>query len=215
VGKRVVVAACNNLSNTDPPQSIVDSRGNVYQIILDSTFGNTSRRMAVFACKVTTALLVGDTITITHPQGINRRTMTAIACDNISLLNTIIIASGTGAATTAASSGATAARIDANSIIIGVGGNNQTVTGSTFAAGAGFVSGETLESGTGATWRTLGTEWQIMSAGGTEAATGTWATAPVTWDMLAVVFQQLDAGDEPSGAAETTPADPADVATVS
>jgi hypothetical protein len=216
LGKRVVVMSCVNISTTDPAQSVTDSRGNVYQVLADSNIGNSSRRVSVFVCKVTTALQIGDSIILTHAgQSPNRRTVTAVACDNISLLNTIIIAQGTGASTLACSSGATAARIDANSIIFGVAGNNQTVTGSSFAAGVNFTNGESLESGSGVTWRTLGTEWQIMTAGGTDAATGTWATAPGGWDMLAVVFQQLDAGDESSSAAETTPADPADAATVS
>lgn len=215
-GKRLVVFACNNTGNTDPPNTCSDSKGNIYTLDAEST-ALTSRRVAVFSSRLTSALTTSDTVTVTYTTTLpNRRVVTLIAVDTIRAPS-IPVTKNSGTTSTALSTPATANRDDANYIVFGVYGWNNTVTGVTLTPGGTFGNIENLESGTGATWRGMGTMWWIASAAGTEASQGTLSASPSSWEGITIGYSQLDAGEDvvPNTADLTAVADVIDVAAVS
>lgn len=187
LGQRVIVSYSSNALSTDAQPTCADSRGNTYVVDdeqIDPTPGG-DLRVLVFSAPVTTALQIGDTITVTAASN-TRRAIHAAYCNVEAKERT----AKAGATSTSPSSGVTGARTAASSLLWGAMGGRSGTTGITFTAGTGFtgIGGGMIESVAGASSRYLAAEYQLMSvAAGTDPATGTLSVS-IPWEMIAVVY---------------------------
>jgi hypothetical protein len=185
VGKRVIVAFNCNGGSSDPDPTCSDSKGNTY--VRDEYNSGATRQLAIFSAPVTTALVSGDTITITHVSTARRLVTAAhanVAAKDVSSNN-----GGTG--TTSITSGATATRSQASSLGIGAFGFSSSVTTQTLTPAAGWSNLSGLQqAGTGTSWWYLATTSRIYSSVGTDSADAT-LNSGQPYGALDVVYPEL------------------------
>ena len=167
--------------------SAADTQGNTYTVAADAIYGSPSTsnvRALILYANVTTALVSGNTITVTHPSVAVR----SLSVSELAGVNTLDkTATATGSSTTPSSGNATT--VVTNEILLGAIGAEGPVA-DTFTAGAGYTTGPPTRAGTSlgtaASNITIDPEYDIVSATGTYAATATitnrdWATALATF----------------------------------
>jgi hypothetical protein len=168
--------------------SCADTGNNVYTVAADAQFavpGTGNVRTVILYAPVTTGLVAGNTITVTHPSR-TAKAMSVHEFSGVASVETSAVATGTG---TAASSG-NATTTFANSLLIGALGV-EGILGDTFTPGAGYSAGtRTATANATATNNvTIDPEWQIVSTTGTRVADGgvddltnrDWAAAQATF----------------------------------
>lgn len=180
LGRRAIVSFCSNNADTDAEPTCADSRGNTY--VRDEHVTVAARRLITFSAPVTTALVLNDTITVTSVSA-TRRTIGARHA-NVGAKDVGVGATGSS---TSPSSGATAQRAVAESLLFGVCGWNDSVGTDVFTLGAGFTAKVQVTAHSASAGRQLATEYQIMAAVGTEAATGTISVSSA-WSMMAIAY---------------------------
>jgi hypothetical protein len=184
-GKRLIVSFSCNGGTADPDPTIADSKGNTW--VRDEYNTGATRQLAVFSAPVTTALVSGDTITVTHVSTA-RRNIRAIYA-NVGAKDVSSNNGGTG--TTSITSGATGTRAQPSSLGFGTFAYNSSVSTTTFTPGSGFNQvGSTLVAGTGSSWQYQGDETQVFLATGTDAATATLLTGQPYGGAM-VVYPEL------------------------
>lgn len=185
VGNRLIVPFCSNNSSGDAQPTILDSKGNLY--VVDRETIAAQRRLIVFSAPITIPLVSSDTITVTTLVA-TRRAMDSLEFSGIAGLD--VSSLNPSVTSPAPASGATAARFNPNSLLVGVAGWSGTATGDLFTAGAGFTSANTVEAFSAGVGRYVASEYQIMSAVGTEQADGTLSVSE-TWDMMALAYSGI------------------------
>lgn len=185
-GHRLLIGICTSNADTDGAFTASDTKGNTYVVDQDPLTA-VGRRTVAMSALVTTALVSGDVITVTQPA-----TDTQRGCDvlEFSGLGPKDVGTADSGNNGTPSSGATATRSKPNSLIFGVCGWNSSAGTDAFTAGTNFTGANTVNAGSATTWRNLGTEYRIVSAVGTDAATGTIPSNQ--WHMLAVVYSATE-----------------------
>ena len=180
----VVYFAMDGDANT---VSAADTQGNTYAIAANAQFATPSTgnvRTVILYTNVSTALVSGNTITVTHPN-VAVRAMSVSAFAGVNTLDRTAAATGTSVAP----SSGNATTLVANEVLIGAIGVEGPLADS-FTAGASFITAPPTEAGTALGTAdsniTIDPEYRIVSATGTYAATGTitsrdWATALATF----------------------------------
>ena len=206
VNQAVIVAVA--MDPTNVTVTVSDTGGNTYNLDEDITNGTLTRgvRTLVFSARVTTALASGATITVTFSSAVVGKASSAYSVGGLAVVSMRDKAAGAGSSgsSTAASSGATATTLQANELVFGAIGVEETTTTATTltASGSGFtaLTGAGTASTTGV--RTL-PEYEIVSATGAYTASGTLsqarsnATAVVTYKVLGTA-SKLVMDTEPS-----------------
>lgn len=213
LGSKLLVAFLTNSDNSDALPTCADSKGNAYATDHDAFHPtNGNKRLTCFSANITTALVNGDTITVTSPS-LNRRAMDAREVSGLGQsMDRKASADSAAAPSATPSSGATAVRQYAHEFLWGVVAWGNALTDTAMVAGAGYLDAQTAEAGTGGTWRELATEYQIVAVAGTDLANGTLAG---NRGWIAAVLTYPDAADVPKSNAETSVADLANLVTVS
>ena len=175
--------------------SVSDTGGNTYTSDKDVTNGTGARgvRTLVFSARITTALASGATITVTFSSAVVGKAFSAYSVGGLAVasMRDQTAASSPGPASTTPSSGATPTTTQANELVFGAIGVEETSTTATTLTtpGSGFtaLTGAGTASSTGV--RIL-PEYAIVSATGPYTASGTLsqsrsnATAVVTYKVL-------------------------------
>jgi hypothetical protein len=189
--------------------SCADTKGNTYTKDADVQNGTsgsgTGVRTVVFSAPITTALVSGNTITVTFPSV----TAKAVSANEFSGLVSAALdktATATGA-TTSMSSGNSASTAQANELLIGAFGVEDKAA--IFTAGSSFTAlsaGTSNGSGGAATNIQLFPEYRVVSASAVYAATGTLGTG-MNWAAALATYKDkcgngsVDAGEQCDGGA--------------
>jgi hypothetical protein len=151
-----------------PTVTVADPRGNTWTVAASVNAASTTT-LHLFVCRVATALLVGDVITVTSGTSVTRMavgvedfTDTTYGADKT--------ATNTGSSASL-SSGVTAATIQANELIVGAFA--LTNSGRTFTAAGSFTAATKVVSSGGSGDRAVVVEWKYVTSTGTQEATGT------------------------------------------
>jgi hypothetical protein len=189
VGHWVLVGYCSNSASGDGAITCFDSKGNFYTPDEGDTQGQ--RRTVLFAARITTALVGGDTITATVPTPCTRRAMDLLEVVGIQAKD---VSASTSGNSTSPSVGPTSIRSHEDAFVVGVCGWNNTVGGDLFTGTASFAGSEnTVESALGAvTARYVATEYKTVTKPvGTNTAAGTLPSSQ-GWSMLVAVYPAED-----------------------
>ena len=181
VAKGNTIIVSFELPGTVGTVSVADSKGNTYSS--DAEAARSNMRTLVFSAPVTTALVSGDTITVTSPSAANRAVSIYYVGGLASASRVDQTSSGNGSGANP-SSGATATTSQPNELLWGAIGFANT---GTFTVGGSFAMLTRANAGTAAT---IQPTYQIVSATGAYTASGSissgapWAAAIVTYKML-------------------------------
>jgi hypothetical protein len=172
--------------------SVNDTGGNSYTVDKDIASGtdNTAVRTLVFSAPVTTALVSGNTITVTMPTTVGKAVSASCFGGLVTATPVDQTASATGTSTSP-SSGSTATTTQPDELVIGAIGVEETSTSATtLTPGSGYTA--LAQNGTAST---IGVrilpEYKIVSALSIYAGNGTlnqsrdWAAAVVTYKVQA------------------------------
>jgi hypothetical protein len=176
-GHTILLAAGGGAVSSRTVSTIVDSQGNTWE--LSRNDGSGSFPLCIAKCSLTTDLNAGDTITITWSGTMGTVIAVAHEFSNLGSAAVDQTASANGS-TTAPSSGTTGATAVADELVFGaVLAVWVTVEPSDdFTPGAGYTElPAVLTTGGSSVHRALHTEYRLVSATGTYAADGTFATA--------------------------------------
>ena len=116
--------------------SCTDTQGNSYSVVIDFSNGSgtTGVRSVVFSARIVTALVPGNTITVTHPS-VDVRAVSMNEFSGIGFVDRTHTAAGINVTP---SSGSTAVTSQANELLLGSIGV-ETKKDDPFAAGAGYT----------------------------------------------------------------------------
>lgn len=166
--------------------SIVDSRSNTWTTTPDdSTFGGTTVAAAIVRARVTTALVPGDTVTVTISAARSRWAAQIDQFDDLasSPLDAHTHNAGTATSLSTGTTGATVAQAELVYCVFGF----PSARGP--SAPAGWGGGPVLETTAGSTDRALQSTWLYVSATGTQqgtltlASSGAYAAAIATYKV--------------------------------
>lgn len=180
-GDTVIVATSWGASNGGT-LSVTDSRGNTYTKAVSTALGGTNSIMvSVFFSNLTTGLQVGDAITFHTTSSVNGVTVGAYDFSGlqVSPLDQTAATSGTNTSANP-SSGSTATTTAASELLFGV--LCSSIGSAT--AGTGFTS---LDTNTVVSGHDFYTEYEVVSATGTYAAT--WTAASSTYNAAIATFK--------------------------
>lgn len=174
-GRTLLIAAgWEAVAGTVPTiSSVVDSRGNTYATDVSIVSGTTVA-VAVIRARVTTALQVNDTITVTISASRTRWALQVDEFDDVLVSPLDKTATSTGATVTAMSTGTTAATTQASELLYAVYGFGG---GRTVTLGGSWSGGPVVESTAGSSDRAVQAAWQYVTATGTQQGTATLSTA--------------------------------------
>lgn len=175
-------------SSVYPTITVADTRGNTYSSSASANQGATvSTRL--FWSKLTTALQVGDTVTITASASRNRWATALEAFDDGNTADQFSSAIGTTAAVNAGTTGTTS---QATELVVAAYGSSGTPT-PTLTAGSGFTQDGPLDCGAASSNRGISMEWKYVTVVGTQTAPGT-LSAAVAWAGAVQTFTQAAVG---------------------
>ena len=182
VGDFVLLACCNGIGS-DTVTSVTDSRGNTYQIDIQFS-GGSGHRVALVSCKVTTALLQNDTITVTLSAANGSRNVYAEHWSGLASTGWFDkSATGSGTAECFAT-GNTGQTAQADEVLMGASCLNSK--GATATPGPNYSEvAEVGGSASGNSGRTLYIERRTVAAAGAYAADGTWSVAAGHSEVIA------------------------------
>jgi PKD repeat protein len=189
VGRHLVVAYLFSGSGTDKVTSIADSRGNSYVVNAVRANAGTTGLMAVVAsAKVTTALVAGDSITVTQNVASTYHAMQVYEFDNFAATSWVDKTATGSASGTAVSTAATATTTAANETLfaaVGFGDTTATLTSASDWSDAAKVEAS------GAKRKSLAVAAKDVAAtgayayGGTLSASEQWVAALVSFKTVA------------------------------
>src|SRR5262245_34929582 len=181
-----------------------DTKGNTYSVDADVTNGSgtTGVRALILSARVTTALVAGDTITITHPS-VDARVMSVNEFSGLRATGRLDrTATATGSSTNL-SAGPTAVTSQPDELLMGVVGV-ETKKGEPLTQGTGYTALPGANTGTfGALTSNMSVdeEYRIVSATGAYVADGTLITGR-QWAMIIATYRSqcgdgvVDSGEQ-------------------
>lgn len=188
---RVVVTYCSNNSDLDlATHTIADSKGNVYTTDLVVSSGQIT--VLIASARLTTALVIGDTITVTTSVSTSRRTMDVLELTDAGAAD--VSASAVSGGTSAnPNSGNTPTRSVPLEIQIGAIGWAASVNTDTFTPSATYTGTDNkVVSGT-SSCRYLDSMYHAWAVVGADPASGTISVGR-QWIALTVTYPPAGAG---------------------
>lgn len=189
-----LVLAIGNNGSALSTNTATDSRGNTWVQgggVLQGSTGSSR----IMRCRVTTALQVGDTITITSSAAKSRWAMVLAAFDNVPA-NTLD-ASATNIATSAAPSvGPSGATTTASELVVAT--FMFTSGGGTFTPGSGVTEAGEVVTAAGSTDRGCALVYKYVTATGAQTLAGI-LTSSVAWSGVLESFVASGAPPPPPG----------------
>lgn len=185
-GNTVIIGIATDYSTNNPPPLIPicsDSKGNTYTVDREYNYNN-SKQGSICSAPITTALVSGDTITVTHTS-INASAMSASEFSGLLTVGALDQTAATINQTTNIDSTVTATTAQADELLFGsIASENPPTT--TFTPGGTFTALPSAgTSGSAASSNmTIFSEYNIVSSIGTYNATGTLSAAP---DSIAII----------------------------
>jgi hypothetical protein len=178
IGSTVLIGCCWESSTGVVPtiSSVVDSRGNTYSTTPDvSVDAGTTLAVMILRGKVTTALLAGDTITVTVSGGARTRwCLQADAFDDLTATPLDQTASNAPGSSASLSTGTTAATTQANEQLYAVFGFG---SGRTTTIPSGWSGTAKVETSAGISDRGMQVIYKTVTATGTQQGTLTLSSA--------------------------------------
>lgn len=176
--------------------AVTDSRSNSYSTTPDVTAGgatNSTVAGAVLRTRVTTALQVGDTITVTVSGG--TRSRWCLQADSFDDVNTTPLdktqtTGNTAPSGTALATGATATTSQANELVYAIFGFG---SGRTVTIPPGWSGGAKVETTAGSSDRALQVAWQYVNSTGAQQGTLTLSTSS-TYTAAVATYKYTPAG---------------------
>lgn len=171
--------------------AVTDFRSNTYSTTPDVTAGGASNSTvagAVLRTRVTTALQVGDTITVTISGGTRSRwAMQADAWDDVdaSPLDKTATTGNTAPSSASLSTGTTAATAQAHELVYAIFGFG---SGRTVTIPGGWTGGAKVETSAGSTDRALQVAWKYVNTTATQEGTLTLSSSS-TYAAAAATFK--------------------------
>src|SRR6185503_4176624 len=166
--------------------SCADSKANAYTVDVDLTNGSgiNGVRTAICRSMLTTALVPGDTITVSHPNTQDR----AMSVNEFTGGVLVVDQTATGTGTSASPSTATANTTLANELLLGA--IAVEASGQVFTAGAGYTALPSSESSNGPATRRVSTfpEYKAAPAAGPYVADGTLSSGTPRWAAALVTY---------------------------
>jgi hypothetical protein len=164
------------MSSVTGTVSVTDTKGNIYTSDADVNYSSYVRTL-VFSAPVTTALVSGNTITVTYPSAVSKAVSIYYVSGLVLLKDQSATATGNSSSL---SSGNTANTTQDYELLIGAIGYNNT---STFTVGGSFTA---LTKSTAGSKLTIQPEYRIVTSDGVYAASGSitsgrWAAAIVAY----------------------------------
>ena len=196
VGETIIVMISMDPGTAPAITSIADTGGNTYSIDANAagTFtGTTGARVVIASAHVTTALVSGNSITVTFSASTTDKAMSVYHVSGLAVSPLDKTASTTGTAGSPVSSGTTAATTQGNELLIAAFAiQRKNVSISTYTTGWTGLTGGASQSGNAA--KALAAEYQIVSATGaytvsqayTPSGSADWAGAIVTYKGVAL-----------------------------
>jgi type II secretory pathway pseudopilin PulG len=192
-GNTIIVSFATDPTNTPTGAvTVADTKGNTYTKDADiaNGTGTSGVRTVVFSAPVTTALVSGNTITVTYPSAAAKAVSVCYANGLISASRVDVTHTGTGN-NTDPTSGATAATTQASELLFGAIGTESRISSTTMTAGSGYtlLNDASADTGSSGSSITIFPEYQPVYATGTYTANGTlsgstsrnWAAVIVTY----------------------------------
>ena len=170
-----------------------DTQGNAYTSDADIANGSGTDgvRTVVFSAPILNALTTSDTITVSFPNT-TAKALSGFVVSGL-LLSSPVDRTSTGTGNSdAPNSGTTAVTTQADELLFGSIGDEFKQAGGFFVAGTGFTaltSAHTGTSGTDFSHITVLPEFQIVSATGSFAATGSFGSHPAKWAAAIVTYK--------------------------
>ena len=195
--------------------SVADSRGNTYTDnadVMNGTSGSgTGVRTVVLSAPVTTALVSGDTITVTFPS-VGSKAFSVYAVNDLISASRVDKTNTATGSSSSPSSGATAATTHANELLVGAIGSESRVASVTMTAGGSLslLNNACADTGTTSSSITVFPEYRIVSATGAQTASGSltsserWAAAIVAYVSADQVITFPSPGNQTYGVAPIT-----------
>lgn len=185
VGDTVVVGAVNNGSITS--LSVTDSKGNTYTTAaITANVGTPVTEVSAAYCRLTTALVAGDTITVTLPNSRTREAFVAIAVPNTdaSPADKITNSAGTDGAPTPGATGTLTKANEVAVLIVGSSVSTATATGYT-------VEGST-QTTVGSNERYITALTKVLSSTASENPVA--STSAGTWGAILITLKYTPGG---------------------
>ena len=175
--------------------SCTDTKGNAYTAAVDVTNGSGTSgvRTVVFSARIVTALVPGDTITVSYPSVV----ADAVSINEFSGLGFVDKTMTATGNSTSPSSGSTATTSQANELLLGTFGV-ETKKDDPFTAGATYTALQNAGSGTSSTPTdhvSIDPEYRIVAATGSYLADGSIAPSPHNWGAAIVTFRAAVCGN--------------------
>ena len=153
IGHTLIVRTLSDFMNNGP--TITDSRSNAYTRDRSAADAASTIRLSIYSCAITTALLAGDTITITFAT--TSTTRVAVAGEFSAVLNPVIVDAQNGKVGTSTLPSVSATTLHASDLLIG-------------AVGVAGDSSDSYTNDTANIWTSL---TQVGTTGGTASANRT------------------------------------------
>lgn len=190
VGNFLILRALG--SNTGRTMAVTDSRGNTWTT--DLTTAGTAPLIYIASAQITTALVNGDTITLTLTGGSS--TMTAWVIETTPSTGFDVSQSAVITTATASDTGASAATAVADSIVVGYDAMASNLATGWASTGVGSWTDEGSEVSTGSI-RAGYHSYKVVAATGAQQFTASWATA-VSGNTALAVYKGSAAGIVPA-----------------
>lgn len=186
VGETIIVSCTAN--GAAITATVTDPRGNTYTQRSSSTYTSNTITNYVHVCKVTTALVAGDVITVTFASNRSSASIVAGAFDDLLAVTTLTVGSNTALAnSTALSVGPSTDPTDARVLQIVGFGTRGVAQG--FTATAPFQPVDMFSPGTGTGDRSTGLMYAYvlvppaLSGAATLANTDNWTATQTIWGV--------------------------------
>jgi prepilin-type N-terminal cleavage/methylation domain-containing protein len=198
VGNRVLVRVALRRSGSGAV-AVSDSKGNSYAANADVWNSSQDQRVVVFSAHVTSALVAGNTITVTFPPNPpNITSSVGVVADVLGNVATTspVDATGTGTGNTNTASATTSsATTIANDLLIGASSSQPSNQTATTPAGWTGLTGQTIGCGGGSNGNSVNTgHYRIVSSTGTYTWTSTLNNSSVGWAAAIVAYKPGTAG---------------------
>ena len=190
-GLVISLAAITNALPTISGVTTVDSKGNTYATLHTTTGGTVTTVGAMLYSNISTALVSGDTITLTPDRTTIRLAANVYEFDTGLVPDVTSHFDNGGNSSASMTSGVTAVTAHADELV--VGSFVMVNPGRTFTPGAGWSGGTKIMTTNGSGDRAVATEYKFVSSLGTQEAIGT-LNSSGTWAASVWAFSFVDDG---------------------
>lgn len=198
VGETIIGAiAMVGSGSVFPTITVSDTRGNTWQTDGAGVINGTTVSIRMFSTRVTTALQIGDTVTVTMSNTRVRAAVIGEAFDDVDTGTRLDQHTTAASSGTTLSVGPTGVTTEAEELVVAAFGY-AGLPPATMVAGAGYTASQTVGTSAGSSDRGVALEWKYVNATGTQTADAT-VPASTTWVGQIATYKATLAPPPPGG----------------